>query len=157
MISAVLATHNEARRLGETLAALVPAAVDGLVRQVIIADAGSTDATLEIADDAGATIVAGDLLAGVRAAKEDWLLVLDPGARLTPGWDAVARVHAASGTGPAVIRVGPRKGLLSLIAPAPVAGLLLRRTEVLAGATLAELARDARRPVTLNIAASLAD
>ena len=45
MISAILATRNDARRLGETLAALVPAAVDGLVRQVIIADAGSTDRT----------------------------------------------------------------------------------------------------------------
>jgi len=157
MITTVLATHNDARRLGETLAALVPAAVDGLIRQVIIADAGSADATLEIADDAGATMVTGGVQAGIAVAKEDWLLVLDPGARLAPGWDAVARTHATSGTGPAVIRLGPRRGLLSLMAPAPVVGLLMRRGDVPAGATLAELARAAKSPVTLKILARLAD
>ena len=62
MISVVLATSNDQRRLGGTLATLVEAAIDGLVAQVIVADAGSKDATLEIADDAGATIVEGGLL-----------------------------------------------------------------------------------------------
>jgi len=157
MISVVLATLNDARRLGETLAALVPAAVDGLVRQVIIADLGSTDATRDIADDAGATLVAGDLNAGLAAAKEAWVLVLDPGARLAPGWDAEVRNHASSGVGAAVIRLGPRRGLLSMIAPAPVVALLVRRGALPGGSTLAELARAIRSPVTLKIPARLAD
>ena len=157
MISVVLATLNDQRRLGETLAVLVPVFVDGLVRQVIIADAGSSDATLEIADDAGATIVGGDLQAGIAAAKEPWLLLLDPGARLPPGWDDALRTHIAGGDHPGVIRLGVRRGLLSRIAPSPAAGRLVPRGEVGEGATLAELARAARRPVTLALQARLAD
>ena len=56
MISVVIATQDDERTLGQTLAALVPAAVDGLVREVILADAGSTDHTLAIAEDAGARV-----------------------------------------------------------------------------------------------------
>ena len=57
MISVVIPTFNEAGHLSLTLAALVPAAVDGLVREVVISDGGSTDGTLEAADEAGAKIV----------------------------------------------------------------------------------------------------
>jgi glycosyltransferase involved in cell wall biosynthesis len=156
MISAVLVTFNDQRRLGETLAVLVPAFVDGLVRQVIIADLGSTDATLEIADDAGATIVTGDLRAGIAAAKEPWLLLLDPGARLAPGWDAVLRAHMAGEPRPGVIRLGPRRGLLSRIAPSPAAGLLIPRALVGEGVTLAELVRAAQKPATLDVQARVA-
>jgi len=156
MISAILATRNDARRLGETLAALVPAAVDGLVRQVIIADAGSTDRTLEVADDAGATLVSGDLRAGMAVARERWLLILDPGVRLPAGWDDAVRAHLAGGDHPGVIRVGPRRGLLSLMAPAPAVGLLAPRGEIGDGASLGELARAARSPATLKIVARLA-
>ena len=156
MISAILATRDDARRLGETLAALVPAAVDGLVRQVVIADAGSTDRTLEVADDAGATLVAGNLRAGIAAALQPWVLILDPGARLPSGWDDVVRAHIAGGDRPGVIRVGPRRGLLSLMAPAPAVGLLTPRGEIGDGGSLGELARAARSPVTLKIVARLA-
>jgi glycosyltransferase involved in cell wall biosynthesis len=93
MISVVIATLNDERRLAETLSALIPAAVDGLVHQVVLADGGSADATLEIAEDAGALIVKGPLSAGIAAAGEPWILVLDAGARLTPGWEPVAYAH----------------------------------------------------------------
>ena len=91
--------------------------------------------------------------AGIAAAKEPWLLLLDPGARLAPGWDAVLRAHMAGGLRPGVIRVGPRRGLLSRIAPSPAAGLLIPRGEVGDGATLAEVVREARRPTTLGVQA----
>jgi glycosyltransferase involved in cell wall biosynthesis len=156
MISAVLATLNDQRRLGETLAALVPAFVDGLIRQVIIADAGSTDATLEIADDAGATIIKGDLRAGMAAAKEPWLLLLDPGARLAPGWDDGLRAHIAGGQRAGVIRLGVQRRLLSRIAPSAAVGLLTPRGEIGEGVTLAELVRAARKPVTLAVQARVA-
>ncbi|MEZ5917510.1 MAG: glycosyltransferase [Parvularculaceae bacterium] len=49
-ISVVIPTLNAGRGLAEALAALVPAALDGLVREVIVADGGgSTDETLAIA------------------------------------------------------------------------------------------------------------
>ena len=53
MISVVIPALNAERTLPSTLTALVPAAVDGVVREVIVADGGSTDHTRQIADHAG--------------------------------------------------------------------------------------------------------
>ena len=52
MLSVVIATQDSERALLPTLAALVAGAVAGLVREVIIADASSRDATVTIADEA---------------------------------------------------------------------------------------------------------
>ena len=49
MLSVVIATHDSERVLLPTLAALVAGAAAGVVREVIIADAGSRDATGAIA------------------------------------------------------------------------------------------------------------
>jgi len=97
MISVVIATLNDEARLGQALGPLVAAAVRGVVREVVVADGGSTDATLEVAEDAGCRVVAGGLEAAKAAAKSDWLLILDPGARLRPDWEERARAHVESG------------------------------------------------------------
>ena len=57
MISVVIPALNAERLLARCFDSLVPAAVRGVVREVIVADGGSTDATLAIADAAGAHIV----------------------------------------------------------------------------------------------------
>ena len=54
MISVVIPTFNSAATLAEAMASLIPAAVDALVREVVVADGGSSDDTFAIADDAGA-------------------------------------------------------------------------------------------------------
>ena len=154
MISVVLATRNDQRRLGRTLAALVPSAVDGLVRQVIVADAGSADATLEIADDAGAVVVKGPLAEACASAKEDWLLILDPGARLGEGWERAAHDHIVRVARPGVIRMGQRRGLLGMMSPAPAVGLLIRKAEVVGEGGLADMARAALGAVGLRVGLS---
>ena len=53
MISVVIPTHESERLLAHTLAALVPGALDGVLREVIVADAGSKDGTAKVADVAG--------------------------------------------------------------------------------------------------------
>jgi glycosyltransferase involved in cell wall biosynthesis len=53
MLSVVIATHDSERALLPTLAGLVAGAAAGVVRDVVIADAGSRDATGAIADGAG--------------------------------------------------------------------------------------------------------
>ena len=98
MISVVIPTLDAARTLPVTLASLVGAAVEGLVKEVLLADGGSADATLEIADDAGAKILKGEgLAAACAAARGDWLLILLPGARLSTDWETAAAMHMARG------------------------------------------------------------
>jgi glycosyltransferase involved in cell wall biosynthesis len=150
MISVVIATRNDQRRLGRTLTALVPSAVDGLVRQVIVADLGSTDATLEIADDAGAVVTKGSLADACAAAKEDWLLILDPGAKLADGWERAAHDHIVGVARPGVIRLGHRRGLLGMMSPAPAVGLLIRKAEVAGEGGLGDMVRAARDAVGLK-------
>ena len=96
MISVVIPTVNSERLLPRCFDSLIAAAVRGVVREVIVSDAGSSDATLAIADGAGAHIVharkgRGQQLAeGAGLAKSDWLLFLHPETALEPGWEVEA-------------------------------------------------------------------
>ena len=105
MISAVIATLNDEARLEATLAALTAPAIDGFVREVIVADAGSTDATLAIAEEAGARIVrangAAALGEGCAAARQPWLLLLKAGTRPQAGWEQAAWRHVNDHSGSA--------------------------------------------------------
>ena len=93
MISIVIPTLNAESGLAASLSALVTATVEGLVREVIIVDGGSTDRTLSIADQAGARIVTSEpgrgrqLRAGAEAARFGWLLFLHADTVLEPGWE----------------------------------------------------------------------
>lgn len=92
MISVVIPTLDSERTLTRTLAALVPATVEGVVREVIIVDGGSQDATAEIADLAGAEFVSArqgrgtQLARGSASARAEWLLFLHADTVLSPGW-----------------------------------------------------------------------
>ena len=96
MISVVIPTDNAQHLLPRCFDSLITAAVRGVVREVIVSDAGSTDATLAIADGAGAHIVhsrkgrGAQLIDGVATAKSDWLLFLHPQTALEPGWEVEA-------------------------------------------------------------------
>lgn len=96
MISVIIPTLDAEKGLAETLGALVPAAVEGVVREVIIVDGGSTDRTGAIAEDSGATFVVRtggrgyQLAAGARKAKFPWLLFLHADTVLEPGWEREA-------------------------------------------------------------------
>lgn len=96
MISIVIPTLNAERHLPRCFDSLITAAVRGVLREVIVADGGSSDGTLTIADAAGAHIVHGPkncgalMAAGAEAAKSDWLLFLHPETALEQGWDAEA-------------------------------------------------------------------
>lgn len=93
MISVVIPTLNDAQRLTATLAALAPAAIDGFVREVIVADGGSTDETLAVAEDAGADVVTTGLADALAAARQPWVLLLAAGSRPQVGWEQAAHAH----------------------------------------------------------------
>ncbi len=92
MISVVIPTLDAATHLPRALAPLVDGVAHGLIKQVIIADGGSRDETLEIADAAGCDIVsaaqgrAKQLRAGAEAARGNWLLFLHADTALCQGW-----------------------------------------------------------------------
>ena len=96
MISVIIPTLNAEASLAATLTSLVAGAVDGLVRQVIVVDGGSSDRTLRIAEDAGADLVRAErgrgrqLQAGAAAARFPWLLFLHADTVLDPGWEREA-------------------------------------------------------------------
>jgi glycosyltransferase involved in cell wall biosynthesis len=92
MLSVVIATQDSERLLVPTLAALVAGAVTGVVREVIVADAGSRDQTAQIADGAGCRLLVASegrgprLKAAAAAARAPWLLFLRPGIVLDATW-----------------------------------------------------------------------
>lgn len=93
MITVIVPTLNAEAGLAAALTSLVTATVEGLVREVIVVDGGSVDRTLNIAEQAGATILrapAGrgrQLSAGAEAARFPWLLFLHADTVLEPGWE----------------------------------------------------------------------
>lgn len=105
MISVLIECKDQENALAVSLAALVPGAVEGLVAEVVILDRGSRDGTARLADAAGCRFVEnGDLVDVVRAARGEWLLLIEPGARPLLGWIEQLGQHLALGGPPARMR-----------------------------------------------------
>jgi hypothetical protein len=102
MLTIIMECWDNEAELAQTLSALVAGAVEGLVRDVIVLDHGSRDGSSKVADAAGCRLLTNwDIKDVVRAARGDWLLLLEPGARPLTGWvDAIAD-HVSVSTSPA--------------------------------------------------------
>ncbi|RDV02328.1 glycosyl transferase [Undibacter mobilis] len=96
MLSVIVATHESERALVPTLSALVPGAMSGLVSEVVVADAGSKDATAEVADIAGCRFIASGAPLGERlrtaalSTRTPWLMFLRAGVVLDADWTAAS-------------------------------------------------------------------
>jgi len=92
MISVLIPTQDSERLLVPVLSALVAGSAEGLLREVVLADGGSTDDTARIADAAGCEfrVLPGDARERLRTAagnaRGSWLLLLDPASVLEEGW-----------------------------------------------------------------------
>ena len=124
MISVIVPTAESERDLAALLSVLVPAAVDGLVREVMVVDAGPSRATAAICEDAGADVLAG-FADALRRARGDYVLALPASLRLRPGWDESVRRHLEDGGGAALL-VAREPGLLERLAGPKLAGVLAR-------------------------------
>jgi hypothetical protein len=125
MLSVIVETGEAAERLPGLLAALTSAAVDGLVREVLIVG-GPADLLAVLREETGAELAA-DLKGAVAAARSDRLLALPASLRLRSDWLAQLGRHLREGGGDALL-VG-EGGALSgrsygvLIGKAAAAGL----------------------------------
>jgi rSAM/selenodomain-associated transferase 2 len=93
-LSIVIPALNVANRIGACLGATKTAG--GLVRERIVVDGGSTDATVAVAQRETAQVVVAprgrgtQLAAGAAAARGDWLLFLHADTVLGNGWEEAA-------------------------------------------------------------------
>jgi glycosyltransferase involved in cell wall biosynthesis len=140
MFSVLIATNDSERALVATLAALVPGATAGVVREVIVADGGSRDETEQVADIAGCRFFSSAEPLGARLgaasamARGEWLMFLAPGIVPQPGWidDTIAFVRqdqpraAVFSPAPSGILARMRRALAAL--PRAEQGLILRKT-----------------------------
>lgn len=103
MLTVIIPTRESERALVQTLAPLVAGATAGLITEVIVADAGSADATAEVADLAGCRYLVGEGTTGARlknavtSARAPWLLFLRPGTVPEPGWIEAVESFIGSG------------------------------------------------------------
>lgn len=93
MLSVIIPTKDNEIPLAYCLSALVSGAAEGVVREVVVVDGGSSDGTEKVADAAGCTLVrhrgsrGEKMREGVRACRRgNWLLFLRPDAVLSADW-----------------------------------------------------------------------
>jgi len=129
MLSVVIPTHESERDLVRTLAILVAGAAAGVVREVIVADAGSRDATAAVADYAGCRVLISEnslgerLRAAAATARAPWLLFLNPGTLLDATWiDDTVRFIEGNGARAAAFRPGRAAATATATATASLLG-----------------------------------
>ena len=104
-LSIIIPALNAAADLPLCLEGLMPGLEAGLIREVIVVDGGSTDATARIAGSAGATLVESppgrgkQLIAGSQAARGEWLLFLHADTVLSRDWPERAASHMGTRPG----------------------------------------------------------
>ena len=92
MISVIIPTQGIEQPVVATLAALVPGAAAGIVRDVVLVDRPGSDVVERVADFAGCQYLKFDgpraaaLAAGARQTRSPWLMFLPAGAVLDSGW-----------------------------------------------------------------------
>ncbi|MBV9752236.1 MAG: hypothetical protein JO188_06925 [Hyphomicrobiales bacterium] len=101
MITVVFLTRDAEELLLRSLAALARFSTQGLIGDVVVADLCSRDATLQVAEAAGCTLVekcateGAALERAVKHARKEWLFVLRPGDIVEALAAATLRDHLA--------------------------------------------------------------
>lgn len=95
-LSIIIPALNAAADLPLCLESLMPGLEAALIREVIVVDQGSADATVKIAEATGARVVVAQdqpVQAGVNEARGDWLLILPAATALSREWTERAGDH----------------------------------------------------------------
>jgi N-acetylglucosaminyl-diphospho-decaprenol L-rhamnosyltransferase len=111
-LGVVAVTYQSAEDLPAFLASL-PAAVGSVPYELVVVDNASSDASVELAERAGARVTRNSTNVGLSTANNqgaaqtnaDWLLIVNPDTRLPP--DSIARLIAIGAADPGVGCVAP--------------------------------------------------
>ena len=107
MLSVIIPTNGVEPAAVATLAALVPGATAGLIREVLLVDRAGSSAIERVADVTGCRFLpfegsrAAAMAAGARQARSPWLMFLHAGAVLESGWieETSQFIQVVSGSG----------------------------------------------------------
>src|SRR5690606_30030883 len=136
MLTVMMECQDHEAELAHTLASLVPAAVEGLVSDVIVLDHGSRDGSARVADAAGCRFHdEWELPDIVSSARGEWLLLVEPGARIQQGWADEVHEHISLKATPARFAMARRhlRPFLNriLVRPTPLErGVLVSKGQV---------------------------
>ena len=153
MLSAIVICPSGAATtaIARTLASLVPAAINGLVRDVVLCAAQSA-AIAQLVDHAGCGL-ATNVPDAIAFSRQDWLLLISAGFAPTAGFIDEAGDFLLQGMGIAVLRQLP-DGLWTRLFPdaAAITAILVQRRAIAANSRddLATLARNAKPHHTLK-------
>ena len=158
----VEADGPSAERLARTLSAMVPAVVSGVLQDAFVVNRDESANVDRIADAAGTeSLAASELNRAFVEARADWLLCMEPGARLSGDWvDVVSDILAEMGgraTTPMRFREKPAGFSIRQLFSRPRAlryGLIIHKTQARAARadSLEALARGrATRPIAARI------
>jgi hypothetical protein len=92
MLSVIIPTDGVEQPAVATLAALIPGAAAGVIKEVLLVDRAGTGVIEHVADVAGCGFLpfqgtrAAAMAAGARQARSPWLMFLHAGAVLDAGW-----------------------------------------------------------------------
>jgi hypothetical protein len=146
MISVLITAPDDPRALTRLLTALVPAAAEGLVREVAVI--GAVGPSHAIADDAGAGLYAAFDEAFAKA-KGPWIACLPPGPSFAPDWMELVATHLAKEPQQPARLVAWRSGLS--LTRGPEGWLAPKRLAASAVAVEQDLQRLVRRGGRLRI------
>ncbi|GAA4503584.1 TIGR04283 family arsenosugar biosynthesis glycosyltransferase [Hymenobacter ginsengisoli] len=111
-VSIIIPTYNEAEAIADLLSYLVQAAASGPAVEILVVDGGSTDGTVQLASQAGATVLASphkgraaQLNYGAQQARGEVLYFLHADSYPPPGFLADVRQAVAQGSGAGCYRL----------------------------------------------------
>ena len=103
MLTVIVEAGDSSDRLPALLGCLTSAAVDGLVREVLIAGGGPPELLAVLREETGAGLSVS--IAGAAAtAKSEQILLLPASIRLKPSWLAALGEHLRGGGGEAIVQ-----------------------------------------------------
>ena len=140
VLSVIILSGGSAPDVAALMRDLVPAAVDGLVRDVVVAQVRQGDDLSRLCEAAGAALVSGGIAEAAALARRDLALVAPSDLRLPDMWARRLGEALDRGARKAVVLGEGERGLFAALKSRPY-GLVAPREDLLQSADLAALRR----------------